>query len=60
MLAFVGSVRNPLAISSTFDIGDRRTRFIRLRQLGADPVYYWSVAELAVLAPLQPRRATGG
>jgi hypothetical protein len=49
--AFVGSVRDPRRAPATFDIGDQSARFLRLRQLGADPVYYWSVAELQVLAP---------
>jgi hypothetical protein len=36
--------RTPLV----FDIGDRTTRYIRLRQVGRDDTYYWSIAELEI------------
>ena len=50
-----------LAVESLLDDGIRgpirslfaptMVRYLRLRQMGADPVYFWSIAELAVLAP---------
>jgi hypothetical protein len=42
-------MRSPRDIPLVFPIG-RSARYIRLKQLGEDPVYYWSVAELRVLA----------
>jgi F5/8 type C domain-containing protein len=49
--AFRAVFQDPVRVPATFDIGDRTTRFLRLRQLGKDETYYWSVAELSVLAP---------
>lgn len=50
--AFLAAVRSPKAVPITFELGeDTDARFIRLRQLGRDPIYYWSVTEVAVLAP---------
>jgi hypothetical protein len=49
--AFRAAFSDPVRIPATFDIGDRTTRFIRMRQLGKDETYYWSVAELSVLGP---------
>ena len=34
-----------------FPLGGQTVRWVRLRQLGADPVFYWSIAELSVVAP---------
>jgi len=42
---------DPVRIPATFDLGDRTARYIRLRQFGEDKVFYWSIAELSVLAP---------
>ena len=42
---------DPVRMPATFDIGDRTTRYIRLRQLGKDEKMQWSVAELSVLSP---------
>lgn len=50
--AFLAAMQNPKEVPMTFEFGDKDARFIRLRQLGQDPIYYWSVAEVAVLAPL--------
>jgi MFS family permease len=47
--ALLAIVRSPRDIPLVFPIG-RSARYIRLKQLGEDPVYYWSVAELRVLA----------
>jgi hypothetical protein len=48
--AFSAALRRPTELSSIFDIGERRTRYIRLRQIGIDDTFYWSIAEIAVLA----------
>jgi hypothetical protein len=47
--ALLAIMRSPRDIPLVFPIG-RSARYIRLKQLGEDPVYYWSVAELRVLA----------
>jgi hypothetical protein len=46
--ALTGALRYPRSVPLVFEI-DRRARHIRLTQLGSDPVYYWSVAELRVV-----------
>jgi hypothetical protein len=51
--AFAAAVRAPRLLPVVFDLGDRTARFIRLRQVGSDDTYYWSIAELAVLADPQ-------
>lgn len=43
--------RDPRRLDVAFPLGGRSARLIRLRQLGQHESYYWSVAELAVLAP---------
>jgi F5/8 type C domain-containing protein len=48
ILAFVTAVRDPRRVPLVFPLGNREARFIRLRQLGQDPTYYWSVAELSL------------
>lgn len=50
--AFLAAMQNQKEVPITFELGDKDARFIRLRQLGQDPIYYWSVAEVAVLASL--------
>ena len=45
------SFRDPVTMPMTFPLGGRDARYIRLRQMDNDPVFYWSVAELQVLAP---------
>lgn len=40
-----------------FPLGGRTARWVRLRQLGADPAgYYWSIGELSVVAPTSQGR----
>jgi hypothetical protein len=51
--ALVGAIQDPRRVPIAIGLGDVTTRFIRLRQIGSDPVYYWSVAELSVLGPPQ-------
>jgi hypothetical protein len=45
--SLLASVNDPKMAAVRFDI-DRSARWIRLRQLGSDPVYFWSIAELSV------------
>ena len=45
------SFRDPYTMPLTFDLGDRLARFVRLRQMGHDETFYWSVAEVEVIAP---------
>ena len=45
---FIASVRNPRELPLTFALPHISARFLRLRQLGSDPVHYWSIAELEV------------
>lgn len=47
---YLAAIRQPSALRLTLDLGRRPARFLRLRQLGEDRVYYWSVAELTVAA----------
>jgi len=48
-LAFVGAFQAPRELPLTFEVAETRARFMRLRLLSNDPVYYWSIAELKVL-----------
>ena len=48
ILAFSTAVRDPRRVPLVFPLGSREARFIRLRQLGRDSTYYWSVAELSL------------
>jgi len=41
-------VRRPLDVPLTFELPNVPARFLRLRQLGQHPVFYWSIYELAV------------
>ncbi len=43
------SFLDPYTTPLTFDLGDRTARFVRLRQMGEDQTFYWSVAEIEVL-----------
>jgi hypothetical protein len=48
ILAFVTAVRDPKRVPLVFQLGNREARYVRLRQLGQDPTFYWSIAEVAV------------
>ncbi len=48
VLAYAGAVRNPRETPLTFALPDVPARFLRLRQLGQDPVFYWTIVELTV------------
>ena len=46
--ALTGALLYPRVMPLTFQFPPERARFIRLTQLGADPVFYWTIAELRV------------
>jgi hypothetical protein len=46
--AFAGAVRHPVEMPLTFALPHVPARWLRLRQLGHDPVFYWSIFELSV------------
>jgi hypothetical protein len=46
--AFAGAVQNPREMPLTFGLPHVPARWIRLRQLGHDPSFYWSIFELSV------------
>jgi hypothetical protein len=47
--AFAGAVRHPDEMPLTFALPHVPARWLRLRQLGHDPVFYWSIFELSVI-----------
>ncbi len=51
VLAVRGALHQPREQPLACDLAGRVGRYIRLRTTGADPIFYWSIAELAVLAP---------
>jgi F5/8 type C domain-containing protein len=46
--AVAGAVRDPRMVPLTFGFPPASARWIRLRQLGADPKFHWSIADLTV------------
>ena len=46
--AVAGAVRDPRMVPLTFGFPPASARWIRLRELGTDPVYHWSIADLTV------------
>lgn len=48
---FRAGLRDPRRVPVTLDLGRHTTRYLRLRQIGTDPVMWWSIAEATVLAP---------
>ena len=46
--AVAGAVRDPRMVPLTFGFPPGSARWIRLRELGTDPVYHWSIADLTV------------
>ena len=47
--AIAAAIRDPAAVEMAFRCDGCRGRFVRLRQLGRDRIYDWSIAELSVL-----------
>lgn len=48
VVAFAAAVRHPVDNPLAFALPHAPARWIRLRQLGKDPIFYWSIFELAV------------
>lgn len=46
--ALTGALQDPKVMPLSFQISTRKARFIRLTQLGSDPAFYWTIAELKV------------
>jgi hypothetical protein len=46
--AVAGAVRDPRMVPLTFGFPPTSARWIRLRQLGADPTFHWSIADMTV------------
>jgi hypothetical protein len=46
--AFVAAVRRPADVPLAFALPHVPARLVRLRQLGQDPVFYWTIFELTV------------
>jgi hypothetical protein len=47
-LAVAGAVRDPRVVPLTFAFAPEPARWVRLRQLGTDPTFHWSIADLTV------------
>ena len=61
MLALHAALRHPGDPTLVFGVGDQVGRYVRLRSTASDPVFYWSIAELSVLAPADPtKRSVSG
>ncbi len=48
LMAYVAALEIPRTVPLRFPLGNRRAQYIRMRQTGADRVYYWSIAELKI------------
>ena len=48
-ITYLAALEEPLTVPLRFPLAGASGRYVRLRQLSADPVYYWSIAELHVL-----------
>ncbi len=48
VIAFAGAVRHPNDVPLAFPLPHVPARLLRLRQLGQDPVFYWTIFELTV------------
>ena len=49
--AVMSALTDPVEVPLDIPVNGRAARFARLRLLGGDPVYHWSIAELRVFAP---------
>jgi hypothetical protein len=47
-IAFAAALRHPRELPLTFALPRVQARLLRLRQTGQDPMFYWSIVELAV------------
>jgi hypothetical protein len=48
LVALQAAIEAPLTVPLRFPLGGLPARYVRLRQTSADPIYYWSIAELRV------------
>jgi hypothetical protein len=48
-IALVAALDDPFDIPLRYPLDGSAARYVRMRQLSSDPVYYWSIAELRVL-----------
>jgi hypothetical protein len=48
VLAVAGAVRDPRVVPLTVAFAPEPARWVRLRQLGSDPRFHWSIADLTV------------
>jgi F5/8 type C domain-containing protein len=46
--ALTGALQDPKLMPLTFQVTPRKARYIRLTQLGSDPAFYWTIAELKI------------
>ena len=46
--AVAGALKDPATVPLAFGFRPTRARWIRLRQLGIDPLFHWSIAEVTV------------
>lgn len=53
-LAVAAAIEDPRRLPMRIACQPFDARYLRLRQLGSDPVFYWTVAELLVLGASQP------
>jgi hypothetical protein len=47
LMTYISALETPLTVPLRFPL-NRNARLIRLRQTDADPIFYWSIAELHV------------
>jgi hypothetical protein len=50
LMAMSAAMEHPRTIPLVFALDGVSARYVRLRQMGTDPVYYWTIAELRVVA----------
>ncbi len=55
-VAYLAALEDPRLMPLRFAVAPAPARFVRLRQTAADPVYYWSVAELRLFGAPAPAR----
>ena len=48
LMAYVAALEMPRTVPLRFPLGNRRAQYIRMRQTGADRIYYWTIAELKI------------
>jgi hypothetical protein len=46
LVAYLAALEDPLLVPLRIAVDPSSARFVRLRQTGSDPIYYWTIAEL--------------